>query len=259
MITYKTDEEIEFLRESNLLVSRTLAEVARYIAPGVATLSLDKIAEEFIRDNGADPGFLGYDGFPGTLCISINDAVVHGIPSERRLQDGDIVSLDCGVLKNGFYGDSAFTFEVGLVADNVKKLLKVTRECLSLGVEKVEAGNRIGDISSAVQENAENNGFSVVREMVGHGLGRNLHESPEVPNYGRRGQGPMLKNGLVICIEPMINLGKRQIFQEKDGWTIRTQDGKPSAHFELAVAVKNGKADVLSTFKFIDEFLERKA
>jgi len=202
---------------------------------------------------------LGYDGFPGTLCISINDAVVHGIPSERRLQDGDIVSLDCGVLKNGFYGDSAFTFEVGLVADNVKKLLKVTRECLSLGVEKVEAGNRIGDISSAVQENAENNGFSVVREMVGHGLGRNLHESPEVPNYGRRGQGPMLKNGLVICIEPMINLGKRQIFQEKDGWTIRTQDGKPSAHFELAVAVKNGKADVLSTFKFIDEFLERKA
>jgi methionine aminopeptidase, type I len=259
MITYKTDEEIEFLRESNLLVSRTLAEVARYIAPGVTTLSLDKIAEEFIRDNGADPGFLGYDGFPGTLCISINDAVVHGIPSERRLQDGDIVSLDCGVLKNGFYGDSAFTFEVGLVADNVKKLLKVTRECLSLGVEKVEAGNRIGDISSAVQENAENNGFSVVREMVGHGLGRNLHESPEVPNYGRRGQGPMLKNGLVICIEPMINLGKRQIFQEKDGWTIRTQDGKPSAHFELAVAVKNGKADVLSTFKFIDEFLERKA
>lgn len=259
MISYKTDEEIELLRESNLLVSKTLAEVARYIAPGVTTLSLDKVAEEYIRDNGAIPGFLGYNGFPATLCISINDAVVHGIPGERRLQEGDVVSVDCGVLKNGFYGDSAFTFEVGIVADNVKKLLKVTRECLSLGLEKVEAGNRVGDISSAVQENAEKNGFTVVREMVGHGLGRNLHESPEVPNYGRRGQGPMLKNGMVICIEPMINAGKRQIFQEKDGWTIRTQDGKPSAHFELAVAVRNGKADVLSTFKFIDEFLEQKA
>lgn len=259
MISYKTDEEIELLRESNLLVSKTLAEVARHIAPGVTTLSLDKVAEEYIRDNGAIPGFLGYNGFPATLCISINDAVVHGIPGERRLQEGDVVSVDCGVLKSGFYGDSAFTFEVGIVADNVKKLLKVTRECLSLGLEKVEAGNRIGDISSAVQENAEKNGFTVVREMVGHGLGRNLHESPEVPNYGRRGQGPMLKNGMVICIEPMINAGKRQIFQEKDGWTIRTQDGKPSAHFELAVAVRNGKADVLSTFKFIDEFLEQKA
>ncbi len=259
MITYKTDEEIELLRESNLLVSKTLAEVARHIAPGVTTMSLDKVAEEFIRDNNALPGFLGYNGFPGTLCISINDAVVHGIPGERRLQEGDIVSVDCGVLKNGYYGDSAFTFEVGLVADNVKKLLKVTRECLSLGLEKVEAGNRIGDISSAVQENAERNGFTVVREMVGHGLGKNLHESPEVPNYGRRGQGPLLRNGMVICIEPMINLGKRQIFQERDGWTIRTQDGKPSAHFELAVAVRNGKADVLSTFKFIDEYLERKA
>ncbi|HUW07395.1 MAG TPA: type I methionyl aminopeptidase [Williamwhitmania sp.] len=259
MISYKTDEEIELLRESNLLVSKTLAEVARHIAPGVTTLSLDKVAEEYIRDNGAIPGFLGYNGFPATLCISINDAVVHGIPGERRLQEGDVVSVDCGVLKSGFYGDSAFTFEVGIVADNVKKLLKVTRECLSLGLEKVEAGNRVGDISSAVQENAEKNGFTVVREMVGHGLGRNLHESPEVPNYGRRGQGPMLKNGMVICIEPMINAGKRQIFQEKDGWTIRTQDGKPSAHFELAVAVRNGKADVLSTFKFIDEFLEQKA
>lgn len=259
MITYKTDEEIELLRESNLLVSKTLAEVARHIAPGVTTMSLDKVAEEFIRDNNALPGFLGYNGFPATLCISINDAVVHGIPGERRLQEGDIVSVDCGVLKNGYYGDSAFTFEVGLVADNVKKLLKVTRECLSLGLEKVEAGNRIGDISSAVQENAERNGFTVVREMVGHGLGKNLHESPEVPNYGRRGQGPLLRNGMVICVEPMINLGKRQIFQERDGWTIRTQDGKPSAHFELAVAVRNGKADVLSTFKFIDEYLERKA
>lgn len=259
MISYKTDEEIELLRESNLLVSKTLAEVARHIAPGVTTQSLDKVAEEYIRDNGAIPGFLGYNGFPATLCISINDAVVHGIPGERRLQEGDVVSVDCGVLKSGFYGDSAFTFEVGIVADNVKKLLKVTRECLSLGLEKVEAGNRVGDISSAVQENAEKNGFTVVREMVGHGLGRNLHESPEVPNYGRRGQGPMLKNGMVICIEPMINAGKRQIFQEKDGWTIRTQDGKPSAHFELAVAVRNGKADVLSTFKFIDEFLEQKA
>jgi len=258
MIYLKNDEEIELLRESNQLVSLTLAEVARHIKPGVTTLSLDKIAEEFIRDNGAIPGFLGYNGFPATLCISVNEVVVHGFPSSKELADGDIVSVDCGVVKNGFYGDSAFTFEVGNVADNVKKLLKVTRECLSLGLEKVALGNRIGDISHAVQENAEKNGYSVVREMVGHGLGRHLHEGPEVPNYGKKGQGPVLKNGLVICIEPMINMGKRQIFQERDGWTIRTQDRMPSAHFELAVAVKNGVADVLSTFKFIDEVLAKK-
>ena len=258
MINLKNDEEIELLRESNMLVSLTLAEVARHIKPGVPTLLLDKIAEEFIRDNGAIPGFLGYNGFPSTLCISVNEVVVHGFPSSKELADGDIVSVDCGVIKNGFFGDSAFTFEVGIVADNVKKLLKVTRECLSLGLEKVVLGNRIGDISQAVQEHAEKNGYSVVREMVGHGLGRNLHEAPEVPNYGKKGQGPVLKNGLVICIEPMINLGKRQIFQERDGWTIRTQDRLPSAHFEKAVAVKNGVADILSTFKFIDEVLAKK-
>lgn len=258
MINLKTDAEIELLRESNQLVSLTLAEIARHIQPGVTTQSLDKIAEEFIRDNGGIPGFLGYNGFPATLCISINDAVVHGIPGSQRLADGDIVSVDCGVIMNGFYGDSAFTFEVGIVADNIKKLLKVTRECLSLGLEKVALGNRIGDISQAVQENAEKNGFSVVREMVGHGLGRHLHEAPEIPNYGKKGQGPILRNGLVICIEPMINMGKRQIFQERDGWTIRTQDRLPSAHFEKAVAVRNGVADVLTTFKFIDEVLAKK-
>lgn len=258
MLLYKTKEEIELLRESNILVSKTLAEVARYIKEGITTLELDRIAEEFIRDHGAKPGFKGYDKFPNTLCTSVNSEVVHGIPSSYVLKEGDIVSIDCGVLLNGYYGDSAFTFPLGEINQEKKKLLEYTRNALYKGVEMAIVGNRLGDIGYAVQQYAESGGFSVVREMVGHGLGKNLHEPPEVPNYGRRGKGILLKKGLVICIEPMINLGTKNIKQDKDGWTIRTMDEKPSAHFEFSVAVNNNKPDVLSTFDFIDEILETK-
>jgi methionyl aminopeptidase len=257
MIIYKTREEIERLRESNQLVSKTLAEVAKYIKPGVTTLQLDKIAEEFIRSHGAEPAFLGYRGYPATLCTSVNSVVVHGIPSSSyALTEGDIISIDCGVVKNGFYGDSAYTFPVGKIDETVMKLLKITRESLFKGIDEAVEGKRMGDISSAVQFNAEKNGFSVVREMVGHGLGKNLHEEPEVPNYGKRGQGHKLMSGLVICIEPMINMGTKNVRQDKDGWTIRTLDGKPSAHYELAVAIDKGKADVLSSFQYIEEIVK---
>jgi methionyl aminopeptidase len=257
MILIKTAEEIELLRECNQLVSRTLAELAGHIQPGVSTEKLDRIAESFIRDNGAVPGFLGYQGYPKTLCTSINAQVVHGIPSEKViLKEGDLVSVDCGVIKNGFYGDTAFSFEVGEVNEEVRRLLTTTRECLVKGVGQAVDGNRIGDIAYAVQQHAESHGYSVVREMVGHGLGRHLHEAPEVPNYGRRGTGPKLKEGMVICIEPMINMGRRQISQDPDGWTIRATDNKPSAHFEWALAIDKGKADVLSTFDYIDEKLK---
>ena len=253
MIYYKTAEEIELLRENNMLVSRALAEVGKHIKPGVTTLALDRIAETFIRDHGAVPGFLGYNGFPNSLCISVNEQVVHGIPSDKQvLQEGDIISVDCGTIMKGFYGDSAYTFAVGEIAPDVQRLLDVTKEALHKGVAQVKIGNRIGDIAHAVQEHAETNGFSVVRELVGHGLGRNMHESPEVPNYGARGRGPLLKEGLVICIEPMINMGSRQVVFERDGWTVRTRDKKPSAHYEFAVAVTRNGADVLSTFKFIE-------
>ncbi|MBE9487798.1 MAG: type I methionyl aminopeptidase [Bacteroidetes bacterium] len=261
MIELKTEEEVELLRENNILVSKTLAEVAKHIKPGVTTMELDEIAEEYIRTNGAIPGFLGYGGFPGTLCVSINEEVVHGIPSKDRvLKEGDIVSVDCGTLMKGFYGDSAFTFAVGEVDAQVAKLLEITKESLLKGVEKAVAGNRVGDISYAVQQHAEANGFSVVRELVGHGLGRKMHERPEVPNYGMRGRGPLLRKGMVICIEPMVNLGKREVnFSEVDGWTVTTRDKMPSAHFELAVAITSGKPDVLTTFSFIDQILtERK-
>ena len=258
MILIKTADEIELMRESNLLVSKTLAELATYIKPGVSTERLDQIAEAFIRDHGAVPGFLGYQGYPKTLCTSVNSEVVHGIPSDKVvLQDGDQLSVDCGVVKNGFYGDTAFSFEVGEVSAEVRRLLTITRECLQKGVEKAVEGNRIGDIAYAVQQHAESAGYTVVREIVGHGLGRHLHEAPEVPNYGRRGTGVKLKKGMVICIEPMINMGRRQIRQEADGWTIRTADNKPSAHFEWAVAIDKGKADVLSTFSYIDEELKK--
>ncbi len=258
MILYKTAEEIELLRESNQLVSKTLAEVCKYIAPGVSTEKLDQIAEAFIRDHGAVPGFLGYQGYPKTLCTSVNSQVVHGIPSDKViLKEGDMVSVDCGVILNEFYGDTAFSFQVGEVKDEVRRLLSITRECLYKGVDQAIEGKRIGDVGHAVQQHAESNGYSVVREMVGHGLGRHLHEAPEVPNYGRRGTGPKLKKGMVICIEPMINLGRRQISQEADGWTIRTADNLPSAHFEWAVAVDKGKADVLSTFEYIDIELKK--
>ena len=253
MIHYKTEEEIELLRENNMLVSKTLAEVGKHIRPGVSTLELDRIAEAFIRDHGAVPGFLGYNGFPNSLCISVNEQVVHGIPSDMQvLQEGDIVSVDCGTIMKGFYGDSAYTFAVGEVSPDVRRLLDVTKEALHKGVAQVQAGQRVGDVSNAVQEHAEKNGFSVVRELVGHGLGREMHESPEVPNYGARGRGPLLKEGLVICIEPMINMGSRQVVFERDGWTVRTRDRKPSAHFEFAVAVTKDGADVLTTFEFIE-------
>jgi len=257
MLYLKTDEEIGLLRDSNMLVSRTLAEVARLIGPGVTTLYLDTVAETFIRDNGGIPAFKGYGGFPGTLCTSVNDEVVHGIPSGYILKEGDIISVDCGVILNGWYGDSAFTFAVGEIDEEVRRLLEFTRASLDEGVKEAVAGNRIGDISFAVQSKAESGGFSVVRELVGHGLGKKLHEPPEVANYGKRGSGPKMDKGLVICIEPMINLGRKETYQMEDGWTIRTIDGKPSAHFEYAVAVDKGKADVLTTFKFIEEVINK--
>ena len=255
MIYLKTNEEIELMRESNLLVGMTLGEMAKWVVPVITTLKLDKIAEEFIRDHGAVPGFLGYGGFPNSLCISVNENVVHGIPSSYVLRDGDIVSIDCGAVKNGFNGDSAYTFCVGEVAEETKALLKATKESLYIGIENAVEGKRIGDIGSAIQIYCEGKGYSVVRELCGHGVGKALHESPEVPNYGRRGTGPVLKNGMCIAIEPMINLGSRNIVVERDGWTVRTRDRKPSAHFEHTVAICGGKADILSSFKYVEDVL----
>ncbi len=259
MIYLKTDEEIELLRESNLLVGKTLGEVAKWIEPGITTLKLDAIAEEFIRDHGAVPGFKGYGGFPNTICASVNDRVVHGIPSDYELREGDIISVDCGVVKNGFNGDSTYTFCVGDVAPEVLALLKATKESLYVGIEHAVAGKRLGDISESIQNYCEARGYSVVRELCGHGVGKHLHEDPEVPNYGRKGTGPLLKNGMVIAIEPMINLGKRNIVIERDGWTTRTRDGKPSAHFEHTIAIRPGKADILSSFVYVEEVLGEKA
>ncbi len=255
MIYLKTDEEIELLRQSNLLVGQTLGELAKWVAPGITTLQLDKIAEEFIRDHQAIPGFLGYAGYPNTLCVSVNEQIVHGIPSNYALKEGDVVSIDCGVVKNGFNGDSAYTFEVGEVAPEVKMLLKTTKESLYIGIEQAVEGKRIGDISNAIQTYCEHRNYSVVRELCGHGVGKHLHEDPEVPNYGRRGCGPLLKNGMVIAIEPMINLGSRNIVIEKDGWTTRTKDRKPSAHFEHTIAVRENGPDVLSSFRYVEEAL----
>ena len=258
MFSEKTKEEIELLRESNLLVGKTLGEVAKIIRPGVSTLELDAVAEEFSRSNGAVPGFLGYGGFPNTLCISVNDEVVHGIPSAKRvLQEGDIVSVDCGVLKNGYYGDSAYTFEVGEVSEEIHNLLEATKASLYKGIEQAVVGRRIGDIGSAVQNYCEARGYSVVRELVGHGVGKELHEDPQVPNYGSRGQGTKLREGMVIAIEPMINLGQRYVIMNSDGWTIRTRDGLPSAHFEHTVAVGKTAADILSSFKYVEEVLNK--
>jgi methionyl aminopeptidase len=256
MIVQRTSEEVELLRQSNLLVSKTLAEVAKLIKPGVTTLALDKVAEQFIRDHGAVPAFLGYRGFPRTLCTSVNSEVVHGIPSDLVVKDGDIVSIDCGVLLNGYYGDSAYTFPIGTIAPATMNLLQTTYESLLKGIEQAVEGNRIGDIGNAVQSWCEKAGYGVVREMVGHGIGRKLHEEPEVPNYGKRGSGVKLKAGMAICIEPMINMGSRHIRQEDDGWTIRTIDNKPSAHYELSLVVAKGKADVLSNFRYIEEVVD---
>jgi len=257
MIPIKTNEEIEIQRQSSLLVGKTLAEVARVIKPGITTRALDKVAETFIRDHGAVPGFKGYGGFPATLCVSVNDEIVHGIPGDRVIKDGDIVSIDCGTLMNGFYGDSAYTFPVGEVAEEILELLDRTKSSLYFAIEQATAGKRVGDIGNAVQQYCEGFGYSVVRELVGHGVGRNLHEKPEVPNYGRRGSGIKLKAGMVLAIEPMINLGRKEVTQDADGWTIRTVDSKPSAHFEHDVAVRNGKADILSTFEYIEEVLNK--
>jgi methionyl aminopeptidase len=256
MIHIKSEEEIDLLRESSLLVGKTLAEVAKIIKPGRKTIELDRVAEEFIRDNDAVPGFKGYNGFPYSLCISVNEAVVHGFPSSYELMEGDIISVDCGTLKNGFYGDSAYTFGVGEVSEEVEMLMQRTKESLYLAIEQAVAGRRIGDIGFAVQSYTEQFGYGVVRDLVGHGLGRSLHEKPEVPNYGRKGNGVKLKERMVIAIEPMINLGTHIVVQEDDGWTIRTADRKPSAHFEHDVVIRKDKAEILSSFSYIEEVLE---
>ena len=256
MIYLKTDEEIELMREANQLVGKTLAEVGKHVAPGVSTLQLDKIAEEFIRDHGAVPAFLGYGGFPNSICASVNEQVVHGIPSSSKiLNEGDIISVDCGTILNGYVGDSAYTFCVGEVDPKVKDLLKTTKESLYLGIQAAVEGKRIGDISNAVQTYCESNNYSVVRELVGHGIGKRMHEEPEVPNYGRRGCGPLLKSGMCICIEPMINMGSKNVVFERDGWTVRTKDRKCSAHFEHCIAIRPGGPQILSSFDFIEEVL----
>lgn len=253
MIILKTDEEIEFMRKANRLVGMTLGELSNHIKPGVTTLELDKIAEEFIRDHGAIPTFLGYGGFPNSICTSVNENIVHGIPNNIPLKDGDVISIDCGTQLHGFCGDSAYTFCVGNVDDEVKELLRVTKESLYKGIENAKVDGRIGDIGNVIQEYCEKRGYSVVRELVGHGIGRQMHEPPEVPNYGRRGTGPLITNGMCIAIEPMINMGGKKVIFESDGWTVRTKDRKPSAHFEHTIAIRNGKADILSTFEFIKE------
>ncbi len=258
MIYYKTAEEIECIRVSSLLVARTLAEVAKIISPGVTSLQLDKIAEEYIRDHGGIPAFKGYGGFPNSLCISPNEQVVHGIPDNRPYESGDIISVDCGALKNGFFGDSAYTFGVGEVSEEKKQLMSVTKESLLRGIGVALPGKRLHDISYEIQTYCEKHGYSVVRELVGHGIGRNLHESPEVPNFGKRGSGIKLLEGLVIAIEPMINMGKKNVIHGKDGWTIRTADNKPSAHFEHTIAIQKGKADILSSFEFVEEVLKER-
>jgi len=260
MIYLKTDEEIELMREANQLVGKTHGELAKHIAPGISTLQLDKIAEEFIRDHGATPAFLGYGGFPNSICASVNDVVVHGIPSAKHvLQEGDIISVDIGTTLHGFTGDSAYTFCVGDVDPKVKELLKTTKESLYEGIKHAVEGGRIGDIGNAIQTYCEARGYSVVRELVGHGIGKKMHEEPEVPNYGRHGYGPLLRNGMCICIEPMINLGRRNVVIEKDGWTVRTKDNKCSAHFEHCIAIRPEGPQILSSFSFLEEVLGNNA
>jgi methionyl aminopeptidase len=254
MIYYKTTEEIELIRQSCLLVSKTHAYVAKELKPGMTGLEIDRLAEAFILDHGAKPAFKGYNGFPATLCISVNETIVHGIPNKTPFKEGDVVSLDCGVIANGFFGDAAYTYMIGEVAAETAKLLEVTRECLALGIEAARVGNRIGDIGFAIQNHAEKvHGYGVVRELVGHGVGRNLHEEPEVPNFGRKGSGPLIRDGLVIAIEPMINLGTRKVRQLDDGWTVNTADKKPSAHFEHTIVVLESGPQALSDHKIIDD------
>lgn len=257
MIFLKTEDEIELMRKANLLVGRTLAEIGKVIRPGVTTKELDKIADEYIRDNGAIPTFKGFPNpygpaFPAAICTSVNEQVVHGVPNDEPLKEGDIVSVDCGTLLDGFNGDSCYTFMVGEVSEEVRTLLRVTKESLYLGIENALAGRRIGDIGYAIQQHCEGHGFGVVREFVGHGIGREMHEDPAVPNYGRRGNGTMMKNGLCIAIEPMITMGTREVYLMPDKWTVVTRDGKPAAHFEHTIAIHHGKADILSSFEEIE-------
>jgi methionyl aminopeptidase len=252
MVHIKTNEEIALVRESSLLVSATLSEVASFLKPGMTTHQIDVFVDKFIRDHGAIPSFKGYGGFPFSACISVNDAVVHGFPNNQEIRSGDVISVDVGVFKNGFHGDSAYTFAVGEISAEIAKLLTVTRESLYRGIEKAVAGNRTGDIANAIQDYTEKqHGYGVVRELVGHGLGRNLHEDPQVPNFGKKGSGAKLRENTVIAIEPMINLGTKDVFYDKDGWTVRTKDGKASAHYEHTIAVKKNKAEILSSFDAI--------
>ena len=253
MIYYKTEEEIDIIKEGADILGRAHGLIAAAIKPGIKTIELDKIAFDFIKESGGKPSFKGYNGFPSTLCISVNDQVVHGFPSNYELKEGDIISVDCGVFWKGFHSDSAYTYPVGKISDEVSHLLKATKQSLYLGIEHAIEGNRIGDISHAIQSYVEGFGYGVVRELVGHGVGKKLHEKPEVPNFGKRGNGPKLISGMVIAIEPMINLGKKNIIQEDDGWTIRTTDRKPSAHFEHTVLIRKDKAEILTTFKYIEE------
>ncbi|SFD50739.1 type I methionyl aminopeptidase [Spirosoma endophyticum] len=252
MIFIRSDEEIALIKISAQVLGKAHAEVAKLVRPGVTTKELDRVAETFIKDNGGSPSFLGYNKFPASLCISVNDVVVHGFPSRYELRDGDIISIDCGVKLNGYHSDSAYTYPIGEVSPAVRRLLSRTKESLYIGLEKAIEGNRVGDIGYAIQTYTEKFGYSVVRELVGHGVGQNLHEAPEVPNYGKRGQGPKLQEGMILAIEPMINFGKKGVVQERDGWTIRTVDRKPSAHFEHTVAVRKGKAEILTTFEYIE-------
>jgi methionyl aminopeptidase len=253
MIHYKTAAEIELMRDSALLVSKTLTEIAKMLKPGTTTLQLDRLIGEYIRDNGAIPSFLNYRGYPFASCISVNDVVVHGFPNDRALLEGDIISIDIGVIKKGYHGDHAYTFAIGDPGPEIRQLIRVTKESLYKGIEKAVAGGRVGDISYAIQDHTERKyGYGVVRELVGHGLGRHLHEDPQIPNYGRRGSGAKLKEGLVLAIEPMINLGKKEVYTESDGWTVRTVDHRPSVHFEHDVAVRKGAADILSDYSIIE-------
>lgn len=252
MVHIKTNAEVELIRESSLLVSATLSQVAAFLKPGITTMAVDQLVESYIRDNGAIPSFLNYHGFPFSACISVNDAVVHGFPGNHILKEGDVVSVDVGVYKNGFHGDSAYTFAIGEVSAEVTQLMTVTRQSLLIGIEKAVAGNRVGDIANAIQEYTEKKyKYGVVRELVGHGLGRNLHEDPQVPNFGKKGSGAKLKENMVIAIEPMVNLGVKEVYTDSDGWTIRTKDGKVACHYEHTVCIKRQKADVLSSFETI--------
>jgi methionyl aminopeptidase len=254
MMIVKTNEQVEMMRQSALLVSKTLTEVAGILKPGITTIAIDKLIGEFVRDNGAIPSFLNYKGYPFNSCISVNDVVVHGFPGDGELNEGDIISVDIGVILNDWHGDHAYTFAIGDPGKEVMKLIKVTKESLYKGIEKAVAGNRVGDIAFAIQEHTEKkHGYGVVRELVGHGLGRNLHEDPQVPNYGKRGSGAKLKEGLVLAIEPMINMGKKDVFTDEDGWTVRTKDGKPSVHFEHDVCIRKNKADILSDYSIIEK------